>query len=121
MKTLALVAFGGISLSGCMLIPRGAAVEIINASDYDLEIAVHTKPMTFTVDGSQTDRLKPTKSARVYLPGTETIHTSISFKAWRRGRFIGAIADSQSFYLYQPSATTIIIRNEDFQQRRWPW
>ena len=124
---VATILFSGIS--GCswirvqsnLLGGSRQAVEIVNKSDFELEITANGEKVLFEVCEETSDRLAPTQTAvlRFRSPSEWGHNTSITIRAWKKTCLVEVITGRYYFYSCEGRTFVWIVRNEDFQKPRW--
>jgi len=116
----------------------GHSFEVMNVSDFHLEVAISGRPATWRrEDGSESRLLEPgqTGSIKIHNFGGSYAQVNVSLKAWDTGcehsaasRPASQPSSRSSAYLaggsyrsvwvsgYYPQAETWVVRNEDFRR-----
>ncbi|MEK9186467.1 MAG: hypothetical protein AAB885_02660 [Patescibacteria group bacterium] len=135
MFKFAFLALAVVGLSACHLIGLDTnipifssspnySLEIINLSEYDLEISVNGSQVTFGQGGEETPRLNPGQRTALRLSNWSewSSEISVSLTALKKDRVVGATYGKLHVYRNGAQSNVWRIYNEHFdRQKSWPW
>ncbi len=101
-------------------------LEVVNKSDYELEITASGERVRFESENETSERLLPTQTGVIRFRSFSQYGSdaSVAIKAWKKGRLVEAISGKVYVHAYGSHSSVWIVRNEDFNRQniwRLPW